>query len=229
MKYTTHKKISALFAVSLLTTLNAFACVFDFETVSQTTPITSTGTAVLENNGWGYTFDFNTYEMVPGSGFTSQVVSSTGVVGTMKAPGKNYGGFVSNATGNVVGGADVKLYDAKSLSATGADGSSNFGVIMTFDMMAASMGSSNFTINGRNYYGDYTDVVNDTANVSFMFGESLNLTSIDVSLTAYTHSSMVGGDSFVPSDKTLDNEGQFYAIRIYGIGEEDTLLTLQKK
>lgn len=224
-----NKKFASL-AVAILTisTLNTNAGVFDFETVSANTPITSTGTAVLENNGWGYTYDTNSWQMVPGTGFTSQTTSSNGIVGTLTAPGKNYGGFISNATDNSITGssADTKAYDGKTQVGGGANGSSNFGVIMTFDMMGSwetgVPSPKDFVINGKTYNASYTEF-SDVSAVSFLMGESLNLTSIDIALTMYTYRSMTGGDSFVASDKTLDNAGQFYAVRIYGVGQDNTL------
>ncbi len=232
MKYNTtnYTKFASLALATLaISTLNANAGVFDFESVSASTPITNSGTAVLENNGWGYTYDTNTWQMVPGTGFTSQTTSSTGVVGSLTAPGRNYGGFISNAPDNSITGssADTKAYDGKTQVGGGANASSNFGVIMTFDMMGSwetgVPSPKDFVINGKTYNGSYTEF-SDVSAVSFLMGESLNLTSIDIALTMYTYRSMNGGDSFVSSDKTLDNAGQFYAVRIYGIGT-DNLLT----
>ena len=230
MKYNTtnYKKLALVSTAMLGLSISVNAGVFDFESVSSGTPITSTGTAVLEDNGWGYTYDMNTWQQVPGTGFTSQTTSSTGVTGTLTAPGKNYGGFISNAPDNAITGssADTKAYDGKTQVGGGANGSSNFGVIMTYDMMSSwetgAPAAKDFVINGKTYNGRYTDIT-DVSAVSFLMGESLNLTSIDIALTMYTYRSMTGGDSFVDSDKTLDNAGQFYAIRIYGIGQDNEL------
>ena len=231
MKYNTinYKKFASLsVAILTISTLNTNAGVFDFESVSANTPITNSGTAVLENNGWGYTFDMSSWQQVPGTGFISQTTSSTGVVGSLTAPGRNYGGFISNAPDNSITGssAESKEYDGKTQVGGGANASSNFGVIMTFDMMGAwetgVPSPKDFVINGKTYNGSYTEF-SDVSAVSFLMGESLNLTSIDIALTMYTYRSMTSGDSFVKPNMTLDNAGQFYAIRIYGVLQDNSL------
>ena len=214
MKYNTtnYKKVSALLAVSLLTTLSASAGVFDFESVSSTTPVTNG--ASWEMSGWSYEYDPVTWNPIPGTGFTSQVVSSTGVVGSLNANGQNLGGFISNSSEtSSTAGAEA---DSQSHSGGGANGSSQFGVIhMRVPWDAQPEGT--FTINGSIYKGNYTDISSEVLAQSFMFGETLNVSSIDIALTAYSYNCIVDGNSFVGSDKTIANDGQFYAIRIYGL------------
>lgn len=228
MKYNTtnYTKFASLALATLaISTLNANAGVFDFESVSPTTQITSTGSSAFAD--WGYTDQLDEWWLpIAGKGFTSQTTSSTGVAGTLTAPGKNYGGFISNAKDNALNSSDTRDYDAKTHIGGGANASSNYGVIMTYDMMGSMYSGApapkDFVINGKTYNASYTEVSTDSA-ISFLMGESLNLTSIDIALTAYTYNSMNGGDSFVDADKTLDNAGQFYAVRIYGIGTDNVL------
>jgi len=215
MKY---KKIAvALTAVFTISALNASAGVFDFETVSPETYIYGSDQ---------YTGNYEAFST--GSGFTSNVISSTGITGSLYAPGNwsCYGGIISNSTSSYYDGFNT---DTNINAGSGSDGSSNFGIIMTFDMNGTygSKGKlypSDNVINGKTYASSYSTYnVTDPA-VSFQFSEALVLNSIDLALPTYTYGAITGAlqsdgqpNSMMKGKNIYNTEGTFYAVRIYGL------------
>ncbi len=201
-----NKKIAvALTALLSLTTLNATTGVFDFETVQSDTEVVGS-----------YTGGHSTWYS---GGGKSTAVSTLGHTGTLTT-GYFHGGVISNSDSSYF---ENYTQDCNTVAGGGASGSSQYGVIMPFDMMSTQPAVQDFTINGKVYANASSTPISSSEAIAFLLGESLTLTSIDLSLTAYAYSSLTVGDGYV-GQKPLSNDGTFFAVRMYGIDSEGEVI-----
>ena len=202
-----YKKIAvALTALFTVSTLNASVGVFDFESVSASTTVAGTYTGNMPN--W-----------YSNKADVSQTTSSTGITATLQT-GYYYGGLISNST--ATSGTNY-MQDCNTVAGGGANGSRQYGIVMPFDMMSASPDPQAETICGKTFENVYSTSTSTMNTISVVFSEAVEITGIDLSLTAYTNYSLINGDGFV-GKTPIQNDSTFFAIRIYGIDASNKIM-----
>ena len=215
-------KISALILAAMASAGVSYAGTFGFEDVSSSLIPQNTGALQAPDNNFGA---FKT--------------SSQGVTASVEYAFDTYsyyywaGGAVSNQKGN---NATDHLNDLQSKPGGAATGE-NFAVIY----MPTSDGSNPGALKDDPVFGNahcstfYEEFPNVT---SIITDQSVKFTTIDVALTAYdyyvlengnSHTGTVNDDVYDPETnpyKSISNtEGSFFALRIYGLVDENGTLT----
>ncbi|MBO5254639.1 MAG: DUF4465 domain-containing protein [Opitutales bacterium] len=197
-----------------LTTLNASTGVFDFETLD------GTARDWIEGSGNGNQAMWNTPGWRSSSYASSywETYSTSGAYGYL-ASGNWCGGVISNSTSNTGTNASS---DLNTVVGGGSGGSSNFGVLFLYDMMGQYTGSVQpqtnvtTTVDGKTFSNLCSVGITDIENFSFVSEESLNFSSIDLSLNVYTYDNLLNGDGM--SAGTIGNTpNSAYILRIYGL------------
>ena len=210
------KIIVASAIVFALTSLNAASGVFDFETLD------GSAKSFIEGSGNGNTSTQGTPSWsMPKSGIMEwSTYSTSGSYGYLSS-GNYFGGVVSNSQAN-----DGKNYgkDLNSIAGGGSEGSSNFGVMMLYDMMGGGYSVKSSTVNGMTFNSLYAASITDVESFSFITEDALNFTSIDLCLNVYTYDNLLNGDGMAKENgvqKTILNTPESaYIIRIYGVNEK---------
>ena len=211
----------ALTAMFTLTSLNAASGVFDFETLDGGAKefIEGSGNGNQATQGtpgwnWGTTY----WETYSTSGSYGYLVS-----------GGYCGGVISNSTSNEYVGYQN---DLNTFVGGGSGGSSNYGMMLPYNMMGGGYTSNNtITVDGKTFNSLYSPVMSDVEKRSFITDEALNFTSIDLALSAYTYDNLKNGDGMCIDpvgfyQKTIENTpNSAYIIRIYGVDSNFEVIT----
>lgn len=215
-------KISALILAAIASAGVSYAGTFGFEDVSSDSIPQNTG--ALQN---------------PDDCYRAFETSSQGVTASVECAFDIYsyyhwaGGAVSNQKGN---NATDYLNDLQSKPGGAATGE-NFAVIY----MPTSDGSNPGALKGDPRFGNahcstfYEEFPNVT---SIITDKSVKFTTIDVALTAYDYYVLENGNSYIgtvnddvydpetnPYKSISNTEGSFFALRIYGLVDENGTLT----
>ena len=209
-----------------LTTLNASTGVFDFETLD------GSAKDFIEGSGNGNQAMWNTPGwMASRYAYTYwETYSTSGAYGYL-ASGNWCGGVVSNSTSNAGNSASN---DLNTVVGGGSGGSSNYGVLFLYDMMGQYTGNVQpqtnvtTTVDGKTFSNLYSVGITDIENFSFVSEESLNFSSIDLSLNVYTYDNLLNGDGMSYENgvaKTIGNTpNSAYILRIYGLDSNFELI-----